>query len=233
MVSAARPEATAESAAGRRVGILALQGGFASHGTVFESLGAAVREVRSEADLGGCDALVIPGGESTVLTRLLMEPGTGPAFGKPWEPSPLWHALRRFGDPDGPSPKPVMGTCAGLIMLARPCGDERVVSLGLLPATVERNAYGRQNESFVEGIELREGSPGEAGRKPFRAVFIRAPRIRGLGDGVEVLASARGHGLEEPVMVRYRNILGLTFHPELEPEDPRIHRYFLGMGQNS
>ncbi len=206
------------------VGVLALQGGFASHIAVLRSLGAETVEVRTEGDLARCAALVIPGGESTVLTKHLMNHGTGPAFGVPWVPAPLWHALRAFA-----SEKPVMGTCAGLIMLGRPCGDERVYPFSLLPVTVERNAYGRQTESFIEAIGLETSMAGIDAAKPYRATFIRAPRILETGKGVDILAKAKAHGGEEAVMVRYRNLLGLTFHPELTPEDPRIHEYFLGM----
>ena len=131
------------------VGVLALQGAFAQHKRVLEALGVGTREVRTMGELVECDALVIPGGESTVLTRHLMEPGTGYGTSTPWKPLPLFGALRDFA-----RTKPVMGTCAGLIILARDCGDERVVPLEALPVTVERNAYGRQTESFVRNIAL-------------------------------------------------------------------------------
>jgi len=206
------------------VGVLALQGGFASHIAVLESLDARAIEVRTDSDLARCDALVIPGGESTVITRLLMKGETGPAFGVPWEPSPLWLAIRVFGQT-----KPVMGTCAGLIMLSQGGDDDRVYPLGLLPVRVSRNAYGRQTESFIEPIALSPAMAGVDAGEPYRATFIRAPRILETGEGVETLAAARGHGGVEPVMVRRGNLLGLAFHPELTPEDPRIHRYFLGM----
>lgn len=205
------------------IGVLALQGGFASHRTVLECLGQKTVEVRTVDDLSRCDGLVMPGGESTVLTKLLMRPESGPAFGKPWEPGPLFLAIREFA-----KTKPVMGTCAGLIMLARPCGDERVFSLDVLPVSVERNAYGRQTESFIELIELALPAPGDKGE--YRATFIRAPKIAEIGAGVEILARARGKtGEPYPVMVRRGKILGLTFHPELTPADPRIHGYFLSL----
>jgi 5'-phosphate synthase pdxT subunit len=205
------------------IGVLALQGGFASHQAVLESLGQDTVEVRTVDDLSRCDGLVIPGGESTVLTKLLMKPESGPAFGKPWEPGPLFLAIKEFA-----KTKPVMGTCAGLIMLARPCGDERVVSLDVLPVTVERNAYGRQTESFIEAVELT--LPGATDKEGYRATFIRAPKIAESGAGVEILARARGRSGESyPVMVRRGKILGLTFHPELTPSDARIHDYFLSL----
>lgn len=219
----------------RTVGVLALQGGFASHIAALEGLSAPdrpilPREVRTARDLEACDALIIPGGESTVLTKHLMKGGTGPAYGLPWEPNPLWDALRDFADPAGTRAKPVMGTCAGLIILAGPCGDERVYPLSLLPVRVERNAYGRQTESFIGHIplapEFLRAAPGPA---EYRAVFIRAPRIADFDEGVHVLAWLETGEHREPVMVRYKNLLGLTFHPELAPEDPRIHAYFLGM----
>lgn len=207
------------------VGVLALQGGYASHIAVLRSLGADAREIRTERELAACDALVIPGGESTVLTKLLMRPGTGPGTGAPWERSPLFEAVRAFA-----LERPAMGTCAGLIMLARPCGDARVVPLDVLPVTVARNAYGRQTESFVERISLDPAFGGAGERYP--ATFIRAPRIVAMDGEVTVLTRSRarsGGGEGEPVMARWRNLLGLTFHPELTPSDPRIHGYFLAM----
>ncbi len=214
------------------VGVLALQGGFAKHGAVLESIGARAVEVRTVTDLGRCDALVIPGGESTVLTKHLMRPDSGPAFGTPWEPLPLWRAIRDFADPARGAGKPVLGTCAGLIMLSRDCGDVRVRPFDLLPLSVERNAFGRQTESFIAPVTLTlEGE--DAPSEPYRAVFIRAPRIRAPGEGVNVLATLGGPNREtEPVMVRRGNVIGLTFHPELTPEDTRIHRYFLGLIRN-
>jgi len=114
-----------------------------------------------------------------------------------------------------------MGTCAGLIIMARPCGDERVVSLDVLPVSVERNSYGRQTESFIEPILLHLGGDGD--ERPFTATFIRAPRINAIDANVQILAHAKG----DPVMVRSGHLLGLTFHPELTPADTRIHDYFL------
>ncbi len=190
----------------RTIGVLALQGGFASHISVLQKLGTTVREIRKPTDLSGCDGLVIPGGESTVMTKLLLAGD-----------SSFYPALRTFS-----LKFPVMGTCAGLIILARPCGDERVVSLDVLPVSIERNSYGRQTESFIEPIQVHLGG-NSADDRPFRATFIRAPRISAVDENVQVLAHAKG----DPVMVRFGHLLGLTFHPELTPNDPRIHEYFL------
>jgi 5'-phosphate synthase pdxT subunit len=219
----------------KTIGVLALQGGFASHIAVLESLGATTREVRTRDDLASCDSLVIPGGESTVLTRLLMEPGTGYGTGRPWIPTTLFHAISDFV-----RERPTMGTCAGLIMLARPCGDERVVSLNALDVDVARNAYGRQTESFVEPVTLsfNEGqaataegvNPREANTSRYPATFIRAPKITRVGTGIAILASVpRPDGGSDPVFVRQGNLLGLTFHPELTPKDTRIHEYFMSL----
>lgn len=201
-----------------RVGVLAFQGGYAAHIAVLEGLGARAVELRHERALAGCDALVIPGGESTTMTRLLDDAGPG-----------FRTALEAYC-----AKKPVMGTCAGLILLSRDAGDARVKPFSLLPVTVERNAYGRQNESSVRMLELDPslGTPGG-----YRAVFIRAPRIVGWDDDVAILArEPAGHTADyqherngAPVLVRYRHILGLSFHPELTPEDSRIHGYFLAM----
>ncbi|HOT62440.1 MAG TPA: pyridoxal 5'-phosphate synthase glutaminase subunit PdxT [Treponemataceae bacterium] len=203
------------------IGVLALQGGFASHRAAFGRLGAEAREIRTATDLEGIDALVIPGGESTTLTKLLMESDWEP--GAPPRPGRLWHALRDFA-----RERPTMGTCAGLILLARDSGDPRVVPLDVLPITVTRNAYGRQAESFVAPVTLAPECAGGNPDRPFPATFIRAPRIASVETGVVVLAR-EGVDPERgaPIMVRFGSILGLTFHPELNPEDDRVHRYFL------
>lgn len=117
---------------------------------------------------------------------------------------------------------PIMGTCAGLILLARPCNDTRVVSLDILPVQVERNSYGRQTESFFEPLMLNLHIRDTI---PFPATFIRAPKIVSIEPGVRIL----GKSNSDPVMVRYDNILGLTFHPELRPSDTRVHEYFLSL----
>jgi pyridoxal 5'-phosphate synthase pdxT subunit len=182
-----------------RIGVLAVQGDFEAHAAMLQSLGAETVEVRTVADLQGCDALVLPGGESTTQLQFLKEEG-------------LFGAVQRFARDD----KPVFGTCAGAILLAtevrRPAQD----SLGLLDMTVLRNAYGRQLASDVFF------APSKLEPAPMEMVFIRAPVIDAVGPGVEVLAEHGG----KPVLVQKRNLLAATFHPELTA-DPTVHRHFL------
>jgi len=177
------------------VGVLAIQGDFEAHIAVLERLGADAREVRTPADLEGLDGLVIPGGESTTITLGIEREG-------------LAEPLRELAG----AGKPVLGTCAGLIMLDRE-------HLGLLDLTVERNAWGRQVRSFECDLELLGGS--------VRGVFIRAPWVAELGDGVEVLAEVDGH----PVAVRQGNILAVAFHPEIDG-DTRLHEWLIKRAQN-
>lgn len=184
------------------VGVLAVQGDYARHADALRELGEAVALVDDAAALAACDALVLPGGESTTMLRLLAATG-------------LRAPLEAFV-----AERPVLGTCAGLILLARELtGGGRVPAppLGALDVTVERNAYGRQIDSFTDGVDL---VPIDGG--PFPGVFIRAPRLRRIGAGVEVAVTRRG----EPVGVRQGRLLGLCFHPELT-DDRRLHRYFL------
>ena len=183
-----------------RIGVLALQGDFALHAKALARCGAEAVEVRKPGELADCDGLIIPGGESTTLLKLMDEWGFVPAIEK-------FHA-------EG---KPIFGTCAGLIVLAREVENPRQFSLGLIDIAVERNAYGRQRESFeASGAASLDGSP-----VPLEMVFIRAPRIRRVGPGVEPLAEHRG----EAVLARQGTVLVATFHPELT-EDPAVHRYF-------
>jgi pyridoxal 5'-phosphate synthase pdxT subunit len=172
-----------------KIGVLAVQGAFREHAQVLRRLGAEVVEVRVPEQLDGLDGLVVPGGESTAIMRLVRLYG-------------LEEAIRRF---DGA----VFGTCAGMILLDRE-------HLGLVDLEVDRNAYGRQVWSFEADLELA----GEA--EPLRGVFIRAPRVRELGAGVEVLAEHEG----EPVLVRDGRFLLASFHPELTG-DTRVHARFL------
>ncbi|HTW13459.1 MAG TPA: pyridoxal 5'-phosphate synthase glutaminase subunit PdxT [Solirubrobacteraceae bacterium] len=183
------------SDAGPLVGVLALQGGFEAHEKVLKRLGARTRQVRVPADLEGLDALILPGGESTVMTLGVEREG-------------LAEPLRAFAC----SGAPVLGTCAGMIMLDR-------VHLGVLDMLAQRNAFGRQLHSFEADFEV-EGLDGG----PVHAIFIRAPWIAERGADVQVLADVDGH----PVAVRQGNVLALSFHPELTGED-RLHRYFLGL----
>ena len=186
-----------------RIGVLALQGDFARHARALARCGAEVVEVRKPDQLGELDGLVLPGGESTTLLKLMDAWGFVPALEK-------LHA-------DG---KPIFGTCAGLILLAREVTSPAQSSLGLIDVGVERNAYGRQRESFeAAGTAYLDGRP-----VPVEMVFIRAPRIRQVGEGVETLARHGG----EAVMARQGTILVATFHPELT-DDTTIHRYFCRM----
>jgi pyridoxal 5'-phosphate synthase pdxT subunit len=177
------------------VGILALQGGFEAHAAIVRSLGAEPREVRVPADLEGLDALIIPGGESTVMTLGIEREQLA---------EPL-RALVARGTP-------VLGTCAGLIMLDRE-------HLGVLDVRAERNAFGRQLRSFEADVELNNIGGG-----PVHGVFIRAPWVAESGDGVEVLGSVDGH----PVAVRQGNVIAVAFHPELAGE-ARLHQLLLAM----
>lgn len=174
-----------------------MQGDYAAHGEMLRRLGAAVVPVRAAADLAGLDALVLPGGESTSMLRLLERDG-------------LWSALADFV-----AHKPTLGTCAGLILLAVAV-EPRQPSLGLLDIAVERNAYGRQLDSRI----LRSDTELPGG--PLEMVFIRAPRIVRTGPAVQVLARYDG----DPVLVRQGHILGCAFHPELG-RDERVHELLL------
>ena len=184
-----------------RIGVLALQGDFEAHAKAFRSLGSEAVEVRRIAQLSAIDGLVIPGGESTTLLNLMSD--------EPWFP-----ALKDFSDRDGA----ILGTCAGAILLAKTVVNPEQPSLGLLDATIARNAYGRQVDSFEATIDAPElGGTMEA-------VFIRAPRFQALGPAVETLATYRG----EPVLVRQGRAIAATFHAELTRET-KLHAYFLEM----
>ncbi|HEY7465990.1 MAG TPA: pyridoxal 5'-phosphate synthase glutaminase subunit PdxT [Dehalococcoidia bacterium] len=182
------------------VGVLALQGDFSEHEAILRKLDAEVREVRLPADLEGLDCLIIPGGESTTITRLMAMYG-------------LLEPLRAFA-----AHRPVWGTCAGMIVMAKHATDLDKETLGLMDVVVVRNAFGRQVDSFEADLQIEE-IPGE----PYHAVFIRAPLIKDAGPGVKVLASIEGRGI---VAARQGHLLATSFHPELT-DDPRIHRYFL------
>lgn len=188
-----------------RIGVLAIQGDFAAHMAALRQAGAEVCEVRKAADLCQVDGLVIPGGESTTLLKFILNPDLGyiEAF----------QEFHRAG-------KPMFGTCAGLILVAKDVTKPAQFSFGFIDVGVERNAYGRQKESFESvGEAYMEGAA-----KPLKMVFIRAPRITRLGAQVERIATWQ----EEPVMARQGNILVASFHPELSG-DLTVHRYFLDM----
>jgi 5'-phosphate synthase pdxT subunit len=186
------------------VGVLALQGDFEAHQRALQGLGAGCRDVRQPPQLEGLQALVIPGGESTTLIKLMQ------AFD-------FWEPLRAFVA----SGRPVFGTCAGAILLASEVLNPSQACLGAVDITVERNSYGRQRDSF-EGAGPFRATAGD--EREIEMVFIRAPRITRLGAGVETLAECRG----DAVMARQDHLLVATFHPELSPE-PHVHRYFLDM----
>jgi 5'-phosphate synthase pdxT subunit len=185
-----------------KIGVLALQGAFREHREVLDALGVATTEVRVAEHLSGVDALVLPGGESTTMTRLLDTSGLR---------GPLEERLR-----DG---MPAFGTCAGLILLAAEVRDGRAdqVPLGVLDVTVRRNGYGRQRDSFETELAIA-GIAGAA----FPGVFIRAPVIERVGAAVEVLAAHDGHA----VLVREGQVWASTFHPELSG-DLRVHQRFV------
>jgi pyridoxal 5'-phosphate synthase pdxT subunit len=175
-----------------RIGVLAVQGNFREHLRVLRRLGVRGTEVRKPEEIEGLDGLIIPGGESTAIGRLIRLHG-------------LEEAIRQFG-------RPVFGTCAGMILLARGGPLEQ------MDVVVERNAYGRQVASFEADLELEDEIV------PLRGVFIRAPRVRETGPEVDVLAEHDG----EPVLLRQGHVLVASFHPELT-EDTRVHERFLAM----
>jgi 5'-phosphate synthase pdxT subunit len=183
------------------VGILAIQGDYEAHARVLEKLGVRTRFVRKPEQLDEVDALIIPGGESTTFLNFLAEHG-------------FLEKLRRFV-----RAKPTFGTCAGAILLAKDVENPAQQSLGALDIGIRRNAYGRQNESFVSDIDTTLG--------PLELVFIRAPKITRIGAGVEVLASEKG----DPVLVRQGRVMAATFHPELSTST-RVHEEFLKLARN-
>jgi 5'-phosphate synthase pdxT subunit len=188
----------------KKVGVLALQGDFAKHGVAIERLGAVPVFVRDREQFGEIDGLIIPGGESTTMLKLLHIDG-------------LVDALAEFG-----RTKPVFGTCAGTILMAKDVRNPAQESFGMMDIAVERNAYGRQVDSRVVELDPdaefgKRTSPGK-----LEAVFIRAPIIREVRNGVKVLAEYAG----DPVLIEQGRHLAATFHPELTPDD-RVHRLFL------
>ncbi len=183
-----------------RIGVLALQGAFIEHEKSLRSLGCETVQVRKREQLENIDGLIIPGGESTTIGKLMND----------FDIADPIKALAEQG-------MPVFGTCAGLIVLARDIVNSTQPRLGLMNITARRNAFGRQVDSFETDLQI-EG----LGPEPFRAVFIRAPYIEEVGDGVEVLATVDG----KIVFAREKNFMAAAFHPELT-DDTRVHRLFI------
>lgn len=181
-----------------RIGVLAIQGDYEAHAQALREAGAEAVLVRKPEQLAGLDGLVLPGGESTTFLKFLERDG-------------FLGALREFV-----ASRPTFGTCAGCILLAQEVVRPAQESLGVLHATVERNAYGRQIDSSIQTMET--ALPGG----PLEMVYIRAPRILKTGEGVRVLAERDGF----PVLVEQDHLLAATFHPELS-SDRRVHRYFV------
>jgi 5'-phosphate synthase pdxT subunit len=186
-----------------KIGILAVQGDFEAHAAMLRKLGADTVEVRTTAQLAGCDGLVLPGGESTTQLQFLQEEG-------------LFNAIRDFARQGGA----VLGTCAGAILLAAEVRNPPQPSLGLLDVTILRNAYGRQlaSDVFFGPTKLR--------KDPMEMVFIRGPIIDRVGPGIEVLAEYEG----KPSLVQKDNVMAATFHPELT-SDTTVHERFLSLAR--
>ena len=189
------------------VGVLAIQGDFAEHISVLGKLGVQAREIRLPAHLDSLDGLIIPGGESTTLSRLmsnynLREPITKMAM----QGVAIW------------------GTCAGMIMLSQEITEQDPVPLGIMDIGVQRNAFGRQVDSFEQTLEI-----SVLGADPYHAIFIRAPVIIRVGQGVEVLSALED---QRPVAVQQGNLLATSFHPELT-NDYRFHSYFLDLADKN
>ncbi len=182
------------------IGVLAIQGDFIKHCLAVEALGYQAFEIRKGKDLSNIDALIIPGGESTTFVRLFAE------FG-------LADDIIKFAQDH-----PIMGTCAGLIVLSKKADDLPYNPLGLIDITVKRNAYGRQRDSFIDNVSICLNGKTNT----FPGIFIRAPKIGQIGSKVKVLAKHNN----DAVMVEEGNILAATFHPELT-ENLEIHRYFI------
>lgn len=189
-----------------RVGVLALQGDFGAHAQALQRHGVSPVEIRTPGQMEGLDGIVLPGGESTTMLKLLARDSFDRRL----------HGLIAGG-------LPTLATCAGVILLAREVLNPRQASLGLLDVTVERNAYGRQLDSAVVALEPSNGvlGPGRV-----EGVFIRAPRLVRVGPSVEVLARRGG----DPVLVRQDRLLAATFHPELSPSDPVVPLFVTSLG---
>ena len=188
-----------------KIGVLAVQGDFAEHIAILRGIDMDAREVRLPEQLKDLDGLIIPGGESTTLSRLMSI----------YE---LREAVASMAD----SGRPVWGTCAGMIMLANEITERDPVPLGLMDIGVQRNAFGRQIDSFEQELQISPLSPD-----PYHCIFIRAPVVIRIGSTVEVLASLDDG---RPVAVKQGNLLATSFHPELT-RDTRVHEYFCGLAE--
>ena len=189
------------------IGVLAIQGDFVEHVAMLRGLDVGIREVRVPEQLKGLDGLIVPGGESTTIAKLLdIYELRQPIIEKARQGLAVW------------------GTCAGMIMMAKSLTDNSILPLGLMEIQVTRNAFGRQVDSFEAALSVAGMKDG-----PFTAVFIRAPVIVGVGEGVEVLASLSDG---RPVAVRQGKLLATAFHPELA-SDTRFHSYFLDLVRDS
>jgi 5'-phosphate synthase pdxT subunit len=200
-----RPAIIIEQYADLNIGVLAVQGDFAEHIAILKQLGVKAREVRLPEQLAELDGLIIPGGESTTLSRLMS----------------IYH-LREAVQEMAQRGKAIWGTCAGMIMMAHEITEADPVPLQLMDIGVVRNAFGRQIDSFEQDLEVA-GLPADSG--PFHAIFIRAPVVTRVGAGVKALASLADG---KPVAVRQGHLMATAFHPELT-RDPRLHRYFLDL----
>jgi 5'-phosphate synthase pdxT subunit len=188
----------------KKVGVLALQGDFAAHGAALERAGAQAVFVREPAQFRDIDGLIIPGGESTTMLKLLRYEG-------------LFEPLAEFG-----REKPMFGTCAGAILMANEVSNPEQESLHLMDIGVERNAYGRQIDSRVTEVDPEPEFQKRMGPGKLETVFIRAPIIRRVGESAKVLVRYAG----DPVLVEQGRHMAATFHPELT-SDPRVHELFL------
>jgi len=191
-----------------KIGVLALQGAFIEHEKMLQRLGVEAQEVRLPRDLDDVAGVIIPGGESTTIGKLAVQYN-------------LIEPLRELAQ----AGKPLWGTCAGLIFMAKDVGRDQPL-LGLMDVTVQRNAFGRQVDSFEADISIK----GVDGDQPFHAIFIRAPLIESVGAGVEVLARVEKDDEEVIVAAQQGNLLVTSFHPELSNDD-RFHRYFVNMAR--
>ena len=189
------------------IGVLAVQGDFAEHIAILRRIGVATREVRLPEQLDGLDGLIIPGGESTTLSRLMSI-----------------YSLREPIARMAGEGRAVWGTCAGMIMLANEITEQDPVPLGLMDIGVQRNAFGRQVDSFEQPLPI-----GPLSAEPYNCIFIRAPVVIRVGPLVDVLASLDDG---RPVAVKQGNLLATAFHPELT-RDTRVHQYFVGLAESN